>query len=83
MSKATKPKGLKGFEKWFKSNKSFNSPTESQKDFVWHRACMVGWRSALEWVLNDVDGYCCGDIDSHDEFQPCPRTTIIKKELED
>jgi len=39
------------------------------------------WRGALEWAKNNENGYCCGDIDSHDEFVPCPRTTIIEEEL--
>lgn len=43
----------------------------------------AGFRAALEWVRDNDDGHCCGDYsEQHGEWEECPRTTAINKELE-
>ena len=62
------------FEKWYLPDKDiYVNEYEMQKE---------AWKAALKSILIDDDAYCCGDVNSNDEFEKCPMTMAIKKELE-
>jgi len=71
---------MKMFEEWFEINNYLVDPHActgvSKEDLA------AVWKAALEYVLDNKNSYCPGQINGYDEWEDCPMAIVIKKELE-